>query len=146
MKVILLKDVKNIGKAGDVKDVNDGYARNFLFPKRLAETATDGAMKKVEKMRADQEKKLAEMEKEMKELAKNINGKKINIKAKEKDGKLFGSINGKEIIKELKKIDSRITEKMFSLGAPIKEIGETEIVVETYSGIKAKVIVSIEGE
>ncbi|MFC1609068.1 50S ribosomal protein L9 [Patescibacteria group bacterium] len=146
MKVILLKDVKNIGKAGELKNVNDGYARNFLLPKGMADMATDGVLKRVEKTKATKKKQLAETEKEMKDLAKKIQGKKIVIKAKEKDGKLFGSINGKEIVKELKGLDSRITNKMFSLDAPIKEIGKKEISLELYSDVKAKVVVSVEGE
>ena len=146
MKVILLKDVKNIGKAGELKNVNDGYARNFLLPKGMVDMATEGVLKRVERVKATEKKQLVETEKEMKELAKKIKGKKIVIKTKEKDGKLFGSINGKEIAKELLKLDPRITEKMFSVDAPIKEIGEKEISLELYSDINVKVIVSVEGE
>ena len=146
MKVILLKDVKNIGKAGELKNVNDGYARNFLLPKGMADIATDGVLKRVETLKATEKKQLAENEKEMKELAVKIKGKKITIKAKEKDGKLFGSINGKEVAKELKSLDSRITAKMFSLDSPIKETGEKEIALELHSNVKVKVIVSVEGE
>ncbi|MFC1644899.1 50S ribosomal protein L9 [Patescibacteria group bacterium] len=146
MKVILIKDVKNIGRAGDFKDVNDGYARNFLLPKGLAEVATDGVMKRVARNKANEEKQQSGKEKEMRELANDIEGKKVIIKVKAKDGKLFGSISEKNVAKELKKLDSRITEKMFSLGGPIKELGEKKLSLELFSGINAKVVIAVEGE
>jgi large subunit ribosomal protein L9 len=95
MKVILLQDIKNIGRQGDIKDVSDGYARNFLLPKKLAEIATPEATQKVETIKAQQaEVQKADLEKTQ-ALAESLQGREVLIQAKEKDGKLFGSINAK---------------------------------------------------
>ncbi len=93
LKVILLKDVKNLGKAWDIKDVSGGYARNFLFPKKLAEIATQDLVKKSEAQKADIAKK-AEKDLELTEkLASELDGFAVKIKAKANaDGKLFGSV------------------------------------------------------
>ena len=117
MKIILLENVKNLGKAGDAKVVSDGYARNFLLSKKLAEMATPEALKKAEKLKeqGDQKEK-GELEKNQ-ALAVAISGKEIVIKSKEKDGKLFGSVGKKEIIKELKNQGIEIKEEAIMLRA-----------------------------
>lgn len=144
MKVILLQDVKNIGKSGDIKEVSDGYARNFLLPKKLAEVATPEATKKVEIMKAQEaEVQQADLEKTQ-ALAESLQGRDIVISAKEKDGKLFGSINTKTIAKELKKENLEIDEKSIILPEAIKEIGEYEVKIELDHGIEASILVIVE--
>lgn len=146
MKVILLQDVKNIGKKGDIKQVTDGYARNFLLPQKLVEMATDSAVKKVDtvqkKIAAENEKDLEANEK----LASELDGRDIIIKAKSEDGKLFGSVGTKEIMKELKKQGFAISEKYIALDAPIREVGEKEIEIHLGHGIEAKICAIIEAE
>jgi large subunit ribosomal protein L9 len=146
MKVILTQDVKKLGKTGDVKEVADGYARNFLIARGFARPATEKAVASVEKTRAQ----VAQDEKARKEalraVADDLEGKKIVIKAKEKGGKLFGSIGAKDIFEELKKIAPEAEENMISLDSPIKEVGEKELKVKLENGIEASVVVSVEKE
>lgn len=129
MKVIFLQDVPRMGKRHDIKEVNDGYAMNFLFARKLAELATPKAISELEKR-----KKNIEIEREVQEdlLMKNleeIKGKVLNIKAKaDEKGHLFSGIHKKEIAEEMKKQNhADIAEEFIALEKPIKEIGEHEI-------------------
>lgn len=145
MKVILLTDIKGLGKRGDIKEVAEGYARNFLFTKKFAEAAREGSLKKLENIKKKEiEKEQADLEK-IQELAEQLSGKEIVIKMKEKEGKLFGSVGAKDICKELKKEDIAIGEKSIILGSPLKEIGEYEVEVELTHGIEAFIKLIIEG-
>lgn len=145
MKVILLQDVKNIGKRGEIKEVADGYARNFLLAKRMAEVATPLTVSKIE----SQNSKIKEEEKSRKEKiaqkAAQINGKTFIIKAKAKDGKLFGSIGKKEITLELKREGYEVEER-FVLVDHIKEIGGREVVLAFDFGLSAKINIVVEAE
>jgi len=132
MKVIFLKDVPRVGKKHDVKDVNDGYAVNFLFPHKLAEAATIKTLADLEKR-----KKEILIEKEIQEelLEKNlekIKGKVITIKSKANEkGNLFSAIHKKEIIEAMKREHRvEIDEEFIILAKPIKETGDFEIPVE----------------
>jgi large subunit ribosomal protein L9 len=132
MKVIFLKDVPRVGKRHDIKEVNDGYALNFLIPRKLAELATPAAVSELEKR-----KKNVEIEREVQEdlLMKNleeIKGKVIQIKAKADDkGHLFSKIHNKEIVEEMKRQNhADIAEEFIVLEKPIKEVGEHEIPIE----------------
>ncbi|MFA4817401.1 MAG: 50S ribosomal protein L9 [Parcubacteria group bacterium] len=146
MKVVLIQDIKNIGKAGDIKEVSDGYARNFLLPQKLATPATESAVKQALGAKS----KMLETEKieqeKTKELAKIIAGKRIILKAKEKKGKLFGSITAKNIIRELKKEKIEISEKSIVIESPIKEVGEYEIKIRLDHGTETSLMLSIEKE
>lgn len=144
MKVILLQNIKNLGRKWDVKEVSDGYARNFLLPKKLTEIATKTELQKIEKLK---EKEAIEEKKDLEKiqaLADQLQGKAIVIKAKNKDGKLFGSITTKDIVKELKKENIVISAKALTLEMPIKEIGEFEIRVNLEHGIETQLSVIIE--
>lgn len=146
MKVILIQDIKNLGKTGDIKEVTDGYARNFLLPKKLAEIATPEATKKVEKIKEVQiEREKEDLEKNQK-LATELEGREILIRAKEKNGKLFGSVGAKEIAKELAKIGFEIGEKMIEIKEPIKELGEKDVTVKLEHNIEACIKLVIQGE
>lgn len=132
MKVIFLKDVPRVGKRNDVKEVNDGYAMNFLIPKKLAELATVKAINALE-----QQKKEIILERTMAEQAlikimNEIKDKEVTIKGKANEiGHLFSAIHKKEIVEALKmehKID--INEDFLDLEKPLKEIGEFEITVK----------------
>lgn len=129
MKIIFLQDVPRVGKRHDIKEVNDGYAMNFLIPRRLAEVATPKAIVELEKR-----KKNIEIEREVQEdlLMKNleeIKGKVLNIKAKaDEKGHLFSGIHKKEIVEEMKRQNhADISEDFIVLEKPIKEVGEHEI-------------------
>lgn len=129
MRVIFLKDVPRVGKKYDIKEVNDGYAMNFLLPRKFAQIATPKAVTELET-----KKKEIVIEREVQEtlLLKNleeIKGKAITIKAKaDEKGHLFSGIKNKEIVEEMKKQNhADISEESIVLEKPIKEIGEFEI-------------------
>lgn len=132
MKVIFLQDVPKVGKRHDVKEINDGYAMNFLLPRKLAVLATPTAVAEL-----DKRKKNIEIEREVQEdlLLKNleeIKGKVVVIKGKANEkGSLFKSIHKKEIVEEMhKQQHAEIAEEFIVLEKPIKEVGEFEIPIE----------------
>ncbi len=144
MKVVLLADVKGKGKKGDLCQVSDGYARNFLFPKNLAIEADSAAMSE---LKSREESKAHHKKEEIaraNELASMLNGKTVVIKAKAGTaGRLFGSVTSKEIAAEIKKsFDIEIDRKKMSV-ADIKNFGEYEAEVKLYTGITAKLNVKV---
>jgi len=141
MKVILLQDVKDLGKKDSVVNVSDGYARNFLFPRKVAIEASEGGLKTIaDKNNSVINKKNNELQ-AAKELAEKINKIEVSIKAKTGDnGKLFGSITNKdiaEIIKSKHKIE--IDKKKIVLNDAIKTIGTYQAEIKVYPEISAKV-------
>lgn len=144
MKVILLQDVKKIGKKGDVIEASDGYARNFLFPRKLAQEATDANMHILNNKKENERKqKLAELEAAQK-LAGELKGKEIKITAKTgENGKLFGAITSKDVaqlIKEQYKVD--IDKKKLVMDT-IKVAGTYEFDVKLYPEVSTKMKVII---
>jgi large subunit ribosomal protein L9 len=146
MKIILLKDIKNLGKKGDTKEVADGFARNFLFPQKLAQLATDDALQKSQIQKTKETLLQEEILQKIQATADSLTGSEIVIKAKAKKGKLFGAINQKKIAKELEKIDIQIAEEAILLKETLKKIGEYDIKVELGHGIETSFSLKIEGE
>ena len=146
MQVILKKEVQNIGEAGDLVNVKDGYARNYLIPKNYAEIATEGALKNREqniaRLRAKQEKLHAEAL----ETAKKIEefGKlELSAKAGE-SGKLFGTITTKKLTEELQsKSGIEVDRKNVSLNAPINKVGEYTMLIKLTSKVKCELAVVV---
>ena len=134
MQVILLKDVKGSGKAGQIVKVSDGYARNMLLPKGLAIEATDANVKSLKKKEALEAEKRAEEKKEAQEIAEKLKDIKIIIKTKSGEGgKLFGSITSKDIAEEtLKQSGLSIDKKKIQMKSAIKSIGTFDIDVKLY--------------
>jgi len=145
MKIILLQDVKNLGKKGDIKEVADGYAQNFLFPKKIATLATDSAIKNAQAQKEEEAKSEKAKNEELQKLANELKSKKIIITAKEKDGKLFGSIAAKDIAEELKKQGLNISEGSIIIKETIKKIGGYEVGIKLSKEIETKIIVNIKG-
>ena len=145
MIVILLKDVRGTGKAGDIVKVSDGYARNMLIPKGLAETATGGNVKNIEKQKALIEEQRAQEHKKAEELAEKLSGLTVNIVTKSGEGgRLFGSITSKDVadaLKEQHNVD--VDKKKFAMDAPIKHTGEFEILIKLYYEVSAKLKVNV---
>lgn len=144
MKVILLQDVKKIGKKGDVIEASDGYARNFLFPRKLAEEATESNLHILNNKKENERKqKLAEIEAAQK-LAGELKGKVINIKSKTgESGKLFGAITSKDVA-ELIKTQYKVTvDKKKIVMDTIKLAGGYEIEVKLYPEVSTKMKVII---
>jgi large subunit ribosomal protein L9 len=146
MKVILLKDVKGVGKKGDVVNAADGYARNFLFPRKLAQEATDASMHILQNQKeAERRKKLAEIEAAQK-LANELKGKEITLTVKSgENGRLFGSITGKDIADELNKQTGLDIDKKKVVADNIRQLGTYEIEVKLYPEISTKIKVTIKG-
>ena len=148
MKVILLQDVKGTGKKNQLVNVSDGYARNFLFTKKLAVEATVDNLQKLKEFNASQDlKKQREIE-NAKELAKKIETIKISVKVKSGDtGKIFGGVTSANISDELKKQHSiDVDKKKILLEEPIKILGAYTVNIKLYEGINAKLKVNVEKE
>ncbi|MEF2920308.1 MAG: 50S ribosomal protein L9 [Acutalibacteraceae bacterium] len=145
MKVILLQDVKGTGKKGELVDVSDGFARNFLLPKKAAKKATAQAMSELKNAEESKAFKIEEEKKAANASKAVIEGKVLNIKAKAgQNGKLFGSVTAKEISAELKKQFSlSIDKRKITLDGDIKTFGSYKAQVKLYSGIVATVNVVV---
>ncbi|NFO12348.1 50S ribosomal protein L9 [Clostridium botulinum] len=144
MKVILLQDVKKIGKNGEVIEASDGYARNFLFPRKLAQEATDSNMHILNnKKENERKKKLAEIEAAQK-LAGELKGKEITIKTKiGESGKLFGAITSKDIASLIKTQYNVEIDKKKIVMDTIKLAGNYDIEVKLYPEVSTKMKVNI---
>jgi large subunit ribosomal protein L9 len=145
MKVILTKDVKGQGKKGDVVNVSDGYARNYLFPNKLAIEASNKNLNEVKaKKAADARRKEEELE-QAKLLAKKISGVEVLVRAKSGDqGKLFGSITSKDIADAaLKQHKLKIDRKKIVLTEPIKSLGSFSLEVKVYPDVSASLNVKV---
>lgn len=145
MKVILMKDVKGLGKAGDLVNAKDGYARNFLLPKGLAVEATPANLKKWEEEKKAEAQRKEEEYQEALELKKKIDAITVELKAKAGEGgRLFGSITSKDIADALKaqhKID--IDRRKIEMKDNIKSLGTTQVDVRVYAELVAKLNVKI---
>ena len=144
MKVILLCDVKGSGKKDEIINVSDGYARNFLFPKKWAVEATPGAMKEIQKKRAAEAAREAERRAAAEEKAKMLKDKVITLKVKcGTQGRLYGSITTAEIAEELEKQHGVKVDKRKIECNPIRNVGTTTISVWLYSGVTTPMTVNV---
>ncbi len=148
MKVILNKNVKKLGSEGEVINVADGYARNYLFPKGLAEEATKNNIKKLKELKKKEAKKVENEKSDAEELAKILKDSKISISAKAGEkGKLFGSITNKDVAEVIKKKNKiKIDKRKIQLEEPIKELGEHIIKIKLHSEVEAAITVVVEAE
>lgn len=140
MKVILLKDVEELGKKGDVKNVSDGYARNFLFAKKFAIPATNQMLKELEKEK-EQAAQQAEQElRQVEETVSQIDGLEIEIAAKaDETGKLYGAINESKLSNMFKEKGFDIKKSQIKIPQPIKALGEHPIVIMFDHGLEADI-------
>lgn len=144
MKVVLLADVKGLGKKGELCNASDGYARNFLFPKKLAVEADNAALNELKNREESKAHHKQEEINAAKETAALLNGKTVSIVAKAgSGGRLFGSVTSKEIAAEIKKsLGVEIDKK--KMNAPdIKNFGEYTAEIKLYQGIVAKITVKV---
>ena len=144
MKVILLKDIKSVGKKGEVINASDGYARNFLFPKKLAEEANDNNLHILnQKNENDRKKKLAEIEAAQKQ-AEELKGKTIEIVVKAgESGRLFGAITTKDISDAIKKQFNKDIDKKKITAEAIKNLGTYDVEVKLYAEVSTKMTVAV---
>ncbi len=141
MKIILKKDIKNLGKKNEVKEVSDGYARNFLIPKKWAEIATPQKIQKAQNELAISIAKAEEELKRCQRLAKNLDGLEIEIPVKTtKEGKLYESINASKIVKILnEKNNIKLEKNQINIAQPIKSIGEYKVIIKFPHNLEAEV-------
>ena len=145
MKVVLLQDVKSIGKKDQLVNVSDGYARNFLFPRKLAKEATTGAINDVKTKESAKAHHKQEEINAANELKAKIDGKIVTLKAKAgKEGKLFGAVTSKDVSAELKKQLGVDIDKKKLVMDDIKLFGSYECAVKIYPEITAKITVKVE--
>lgn len=146
MKVILSKDVQGTGKAGEVKDVADGYARNYLIPRKLAIPATGGALKNVEQKKASEQKKVAAEEAAARALADRLTNAPVVVTAKVGDqGRLYGSITSADIADQLSaQLSQPIDKRKIELDEPIRQLGTFEVTIRLHRAVSATVKVDVQ--
>ncbi|MGI6751751.1 MAG: 50S ribosomal protein L9 [Anaerovoracaceae bacterium] len=146
MKVILIEDVKGSGKKGEIVNVNDGYARNMLFPKKLAIEATEANIKKLERQNAINAARHAEDLESAKKLAERLAATKVKIEGKAGEGgRLFGSITSKDISDALEAQHKiQIDRKKFVMEGPLKQAGEHYVEIKLFPEVVARLCVIVE--
>ena len=145
MKVILQADVKGTGKKGQIYDVADGYARNFLFPKKLAVEATAGNIQDISHKKMVEDRRKAKEKQDAIELANKLSTLQIEIKMKiGEGGRLFGSVTSKEIAEALKKQHGiEIDKRKVELKEPIKSLGSFEVQIKIHAEAAAKLQIHV---
>ena len=145
MKVILLKDVKGTGKKGEMKEVTDGYARNFLLPKKMAVVANNTAVKELDEKNKSQENKAQKEYEAAVELGKKIEELNVVIYTKSGDGgRLFGSITSKEIAEQIKKQHNiNVDKRKVHLDEPIKVLGSRVVEIKIHQKVTTKIRVDV---
>ena len=144
MKVIFLKDVKGQGKKGEIKNVSDGYASNFLFAQGLAKPANDSNVKQMEHQKGIEAKQKEKEKQEAQQLASKLDALTLVLKTKAGEGgRVFGSITSKHIADELKKQKFDIDKRKIQLDDPIKTLGVTQVPVKLHPDVKATLKVQV---
>ncbi|SDI39898.1 LSU ribosomal protein L9P [Alteribacillus persepolensis] len=147
MKVIFNKDVKGKGKKGEVKDVSEGYARNYLLPNNLAVEATKGNLKNLEAQKESENKKAQQQLEEAKEFKKQLENTTVEVKAKAGDGgRLFGAVSTKQIAETLKKMNLKVDKRKIELDDPIRTLGVTKVPVKVHPQVMATINVHVKEE
>lgn len=140
MRVILKQDISTLGRAGDIKEVRDGYARNYLFPRGLVMSANVRSVKEKAFLEQVQARKIAKRKKSAEELAAQLNGKEVTLKAKVgEDNKLFGSITNIQVAKELEAMGFTVERRAIILDENIKVLGNYKVQVKLHDGVSAHI-------
>ena len=148
MKVVLIQDVPNLGKAGEIKEVADGYGRNYLLPKGYASLATKGLIKQAQERAEAQKKRDIKNRNEAEQLAQRLNGQTIRftVRVGELD-RLYGSITNADLAEKLQQqLGVEVDRRKIDLGDPIKRAGVYSVPVRLASGVEARLNVVVEGE
>ncbi len=144
MKVILLKDVENLGKKFEIKEVADGFARNYLIPRGLAKVVNEKNLRWLEKQMKKEQKKAEEELKKVQEMASAIDGQEIIIQVKVgKEGQLFESVGVQKIYEKLKELGFEVKKNQILLEAPIKEVGEFPVKIKFPHNLEAEIKVIV---
>jgi large subunit ribosomal protein L9 len=144
MKVILLDDVAKLGRRGEVRDVSDGYARNFLIPKKLALSASAGNLKNLDHIKKQQESKAERIKGDAQGLQQRIEALTYEERRQaSEEGKLFGSVTSQHIADFLDRHGVKLERRRIHLDEPIKTLGETMVPVRLHADITAQLKVSV---
>jgi large subunit ribosomal protein L9 len=144
MKVILLDDVAKVGRRGEVRDVSDGYARNFLIPKKLALGASAGNLKNLEHIKRQQESKAERIKGDAQGLQQQIEALSYEERRQASDeGKLFGSVTSQDIVDFLGRHGIKVERRRVHLDEPIKTLGETQVPIRLHADVTAQLRVSV---
>lgn len=145
MKVILTKDVSGLGHQGDVVEVADGYARNFLVPRSMAVRATEGALREAEGMRRAREEAMQRAKEEAEMVAQTLVGQRVVVAARSADeGKLFGSIGPRDVAAAIEKFTGvAVAPSIVDLPAPIKEIGLHEVNLQPHPEVQFQLTLDV---
>ncbi len=144
MKVILQRDIANLGEAGDIKDVSDGFARNFLLPKKLVILANESSQRAIEHQRKLVKIKKEKRKKESEKLMESVNSLELQIAAQVgEEEKLFGSVTAMDISRALREKGFEIDKRKIHIEEPIKKLGDYEVSIKLDEGLTARVKVSV---
>jgi large subunit ribosomal protein L9 len=145
MKILLLKDAKGMGKKGEVVEVKDGYARNFVIPGGLGIEATGGAMKMAENQKAAEARKLEKDHEEAEALVSKLKGVTVTLRHKAgEEGRLFGSVTNHEVAEGLQALGYKIDKKNVSLDEPIRHLGRFQAHLKLHPKVEAVVAVVVD--
>ena len=144
MKVILLDDVSKVGRRGEVREVSDGYARNFLIPKKLALSATAGNLKNLDHIKKQADGKAARVKSDAEALRSRIEALTYEEKRQaSEEGKLFGSVTSQDIVDFLDRSGIKVERRRVHLDEPIKALGETTVAVRLHQDVTAQLRVNV---
>lgn len=147
MKVILLDDIQKLGRRGEVRDVSDGYARNFLLPKKLALAATGGNLRNLEQIRQQQEAKAGRIKSDAESVRARIESLSYEVtRQASEEGKLFGSVTAQEIADFLEQQGVKVERRRVQLDEPIKTLGEATVGVRLHAEVTAQLKVNVSRE
>ncbi|MER3457031.1 MAG: 50S ribosomal protein L9 [candidate division GAL15 bacterium] len=147
MKVVLLKDVPSLGKAGSVVEVREGYARNYLLPRGLAREATEGQLRALEQERAARQRRLARERERTAELAEALRTRAVRIRAKAgASGRLFGAVTAQHVAETLRQMGFPVDRRQVELQEPIKSVGTYRVTVRFPHGQQAEVEIQVTGD
>lgn len=146
MKVILLTDVKKQGKKGEIINVSDGYARNFLIKNGLAVEASKGSLNVLDQQKAEKQKSLEEQKEKAIELKEHLDKVHIEFIVKSHNGNMFGNISSKQVADKLMERDIKIDKKKILSGCPIGSLGTTFVEIELFPKVVAKLAVRVKDE
>ena len=146
MRVLLLKEVKGLGKAGDIKEVAGGYAANYLFPNKLAQPVSDGAVKTAQEIKAAEVRKAEKKANEAKGLASRLDGQTVVLKSRAGEGdRLYGSITSQDVAEALtKSVGVPVDKRVVDIEHAIKTLGRHDVTLRLGGGLTARVTVLVE--
>lgn len=148
MKIILQKEVEKLGVPGDVVDVADGYARNYLIPRGMAMLASKGAVRHAERLRRAHDQRVEQAVREARETAERLGAARVRVTARAgEDGRLFGSITGPRVAQEIEKATLlQIDRRRVHLEEPIRSVGTHQVSVHLHPEVNAQVTVEVVAE